>query len=202
VTGRALRTYTALALSALGLAGAGAVARAYDTTPPGGTLSEQTPRLEFGGGGLLAPNLAGVCLLGAEDCDRYALDVSLPLDYAVTHPNARVRITVGWANESVDYDLYLVTRDGAPIDDSASIANPEVIEVPAPSGNAQWTIDIVGYLPLGEPYTATVELVAGGAGPADADGDGVLDAVDLCPTVVDPAQADRDGDGLGDACDP
>jgi hypothetical protein len=38
--------------------------------------------------------------------------------------------------------------------------------------------------------------------PGDADGDGVLDAADDCPTVADPAQADGDGDGVGDACDP
>ena len=44
---------------------------------------------------------------------------------------------------------------------------------------------------------------------SDTDGDGVLDAVDLCPTAFDPirpmdgsAQADSDEDGMGDACDP
>jgi hypothetical protein len=37
---------------------------------------------------------------------------------------------------------------------------------------------------------------------ADADGDGVGDACDLCPDVFEPWQEDRDGDGAGDACDP
>jgi hypothetical protein len=36
---------------------------------------------------------------------------------------------------------------------------------------------------------------------ADADGDGVPDASDNCPTVSNPDQADRDGDHIGDACD-
>lgn len=36
---------------------------------------------------------------------------------------------------------------------------------------------------------------------ADADGDGVGDLCDDCPTVGDPSQADRDGDGEGNACD-
>lgn len=45
--------------------------------------------------------------------------------------------------------------------------------------------------------------------PDDGDGDGIADALDLCPCVFDPirpvdrgAQADHDGDGVGDACDP
>jgi penicillin-binding protein 1A len=37
--------------------------------------------------------------------------------------------------------------------------------------------------------------------PADADGDGVPDPADNCPTVPNPDQADSDGDGVGDACD-
>lgn len=43
----------------------------------------------------------------------------------------------------------------------------------------------------------------------DRDGDGIVDADDLCPRVFDPPrplddgmQADADGDGVGDACDP
>jgi hypothetical protein len=36
----------------------------------------------------------------------------------------------------------------------------------------------------------------------DADGDGVPNSIDRCPTVPDPSQLDTDGDGIGDACDP
>ncbi|NEW80444.1 MAG: T9SS type A sorting domain-containing protein [Gelidibacter sp.] len=35
----------------------------------------------------------------------------------------------------------------------------------------------------------------------DSDGDGVLDAVDNCPTAANANQADIDGDGIGDVCD-
>jgi large repetitive protein len=37
---------------------------------------------------------------------------------------------------------------------------------------------------------------------SDADGDGIDDDVDLCPSAWDPNQEDHDGDGEGDACDP
>ena len=40
------------------------------------------------------------------------------------------------------------------------------------------------------------------APPPDSDADGVPDAQDNCPDVVNPDQADTDGDGKGDACDP
>jgi len=36
---------------------------------------------------------------------------------------------------------------------------------------------------------------------ADADGDGVQDAIDNCPTVANPDQTDSNGNGIGDACD-
>ena len=36
----------------------------------------------------------------------------------------------------------------------------------------------------------------------DEDGDGIDDACDVCPHVVDRAQLDSDGDTIGDACDP
>jgi hypothetical protein len=35
----------------------------------------------------------------------------------------------------------------------------------------------------------------------DADGDGVLEAIDNCPGVANPSQLDSDGDGIGDACE-
>src|SRR5918992_319450 len=37
--------------------------------------------------------------------------------------------------------------------------------------------------------------------PPDADGDGVSDSIDNCPSTGNADQADADADGLGDACD-
>jgi hypothetical protein len=37
---------------------------------------------------------------------------------------------------------------------------------------------------------------------ADQDGDGIPDAIDVCPRTPDPEQSDDDRDGIGDACRP
>jgi len=52
------------------------------------------------------------------------------------------------------------------------------------------------------PEESTVEdYVNGVLGGRDADGDGVANTVDKCPTVFDAGQVDSDGDQYGDACD-
>lgn len=45
-----------------------------------------------------------------------------------------------------------------------------------------------------------VELILSATAALDSDGDGVPDAIDVCPSTADPLQADADGDGRGDAC--
>src|SRR5262245_32184865 len=50
-------------------------------------------------------------------------------------------------------------------------------------------------------YDVSVRLDAPHCEGADADGDGVADVCDVCPSVPDPDQVDGDRDGVGDACD-
>jgi len=82
------------------------------------------------------------------------------------------------------------------------------------SGGSAYTLDYEAHVPLGDPsgfggirYLLHLEgTVSPSLPPAgDADGDGVSNGVDNCPTTPNPDQADTDGDGVGDgvgdACD-
>jgi Domain of unknown function (DUF4114)/IPT/TIG domain len=50
-------------------------------------------------------------------------------------------------------------------------------------------------------YNVSLQLEQPRCDGPDADGDGVADVCDGCPSVPDPEQLDRDGDLVGDACD-
>jgi hypothetical protein len=52
-----------------------------------------------------------------------------------------------------------------------------------------------------QPAAAPTRPVIGSDPPADADSDGVLDAMDNCPYVSNPFQEDMDQDAAGDLCD-
>ena len=60
-------------------------------------------------------------------------------------------------------------------------------------GNILVTVTDQNYVP----YQGSIEVTS----PEDADGDGVLDNDDNCPTVYNPGQANSDGDAFGDVCD-
>jgi hypothetical protein len=59
----------------------------------------------------------------------------------------------------------------------------------------------LGLFKTGGSLQTTVQVPSASAPPPDADGDGVPDASDNCPTVANAGQANADGDSTGDACD-
>lgn len=53
---------------------------------------------------------------------------------------------------------------------------------------------------VGQPSCSTCTLTTGSC-QQDADGDGIADSADNCPSDVNPGQEDEDGDQVGDVCD-
>jgi hypothetical protein len=85
-----------------------------------------------------------------------------------------------------------------------------ILELPARDQEIRVAVDDSGGLIGGVRFSAhanqrtnvTLPLAAVGsdAAHADSDNDGVIDAIDNCPSVANKDQADGDGDGRGDAC--
>ncbi len=124
--------------------------------------------------------------------DRFGAAVGLSADSLVVG---------AWGNNGNQGSAYVFGRD------RGGLANwGEIAEVNgAPDQQGDWLGESVAI------HGSTVVAGATGFGkdafifevicPPDADGDGVLDDDDNCPTAPNPAQVDSDQDGAGDACD-
>jgi hypothetical protein len=84
----------------------------------------------------------------------------------------------------VDHFIEIDFRPGFPGTDAFTLTSRVLIPPagPNPWGNGDRT-------PLNPPLSF------------DADGDGLIDPIDRCPSVADPENLDADGDGRGDVCD-
>lgn len=152
-----------MALGALLVSGA---AHALPPTPASGTLSESAPLLTFGGTTVAGFNPLGLsgqnpCRTGMIECDRFALTIDLPADYASTHPDTKLKLTLSWEYASDDYDLYLSTTAGTEAGRSSTSAATEVIEIAPTAGS--FNVDVVPVFAYSNSYTARVELVQPGS---------------------------------------
>jgi hypothetical protein len=76
------------------------------------------------------------------------------------------------SNRDGDFDIHIMNADGS---DQTNVSNNEFSD-----SSPDW-----------QPIPTA----------GDVDGDGIPDAEDNCPDLVNPDQSDTDGDGLGDLCD-
>jgi hypothetical protein len=92
----------------------------FASTPSSGTLTDVSGPLTYSSGPFNQPNVSPVgagqldvgprCDGNLFPCDNFALTLSLPPGYAAAHPNAAIKVTMGWtdtASGMSDYDLYI-----------------------------------------------------------------------------------------------
>jgi len=154
---------------------AAASVSAFETTPAAGTLSLDTPVLEFSGTTDAAANVTGVCITGTVDCDEFALTVDLPSDVLATYPNLKIRVSIvaEFDDMTGDYDLYVNDASGTEVGASATASGSESTEIPALAGTNDYTVVILPYTVLLNSYAGTVELIGlGGGGSGGGAGDG------------------------------
>jgi uncharacterized repeat protein (TIGR01451 family) len=95
-------------------------------------------------------------------------------------------------NKGTLNNLYGVINNfaGGTINNTGTIDN--ILSTPPGTLNNYCGATYIGNEPSGNPRNNIL---------CDADGDGVPDETDNCPTTPNPDQADSDGDGAGDGCD-
>ena len=165
--------------------------RSSAANPSSGTLTDVSGPLNYTAGPFNVANPTPVievdrgpeCNNPSQPCDDYALTVTLPAGYHAAHPNASVKITMGWTDTGTgnsDYDLYIyknpradcspnncTVTDGSQAADyqSAGGSNPEVASIsPLADGTQKYTVVAVPYTPTQEIIRVKIELLPGSGG--------------------------------------
>jgi len=144
------------------------VGSVFAAEPATGTIGPSAPEARFESGPFLSPAGASCALTGS--CDSYELTVELPADYGSTHPEAFVRIGLGW-----DFKLDLYAFDLVDLDTGMSAAaqsvssdlGSETIYTPAGTGTRRFRLDI-------SPLAANRSVVIGRVGLVPGDGEGLV----------------------------
>src|SRR5213080_5296878 len=90
----------------------------FAATPSSGTLTDTSGPVSYTAGPFFVANPTPIlfvdqgpeCFGSAQPCDDYVLTATLPAGYAAMHPNASVKVTLGWTDAgsgASDYDLYV-----------------------------------------------------------------------------------------------
>jgi hypothetical protein len=163
---------------------------AHGATPASGTLTDTSGPVTYTAGPFALANPTPVpiidsgpeCANPVQPCDDFALTVSLPSDYAETHPNDVVRFTMGWTDTGTgqsDYDLYVykgtvTDTDGseAPYAKGPGSGNPEVAAIPVFDGTQTLTVKVVPFQPTAETVNVKIELATGTSGGGGGGGGG------------------------------
>lgn len=141
----------------------------------------------------------------------------LDVNCAVCHQPGVGTTSMNLRRDILLTDMNLIDR--TPIRNDLGLPSPFLIEPGAPTnsvlslrvGSTDETIRMArGTLAVDDDADALLlswidEVLfdsSGGVTRLDSDEDGIVDAVDLCPSIPNPDQENLDGDALGDVCDP
>lgn len=108
------------------------------------------------------------------------------------------RVTIRIDGPQGDLDLYILDSQGNVLGASTSERSSERLQG-TEAGPAERFVLVVPYEGGHSSYTLNLEITP--ICSSDREGDGVCDSEDNCPDTPNPDQADLDGDGIGDACD-
>ena len=143
------------------------VGSAFAAEPASDSLSLSSPQTRFESGPFTTSG--GVFCSAFDGCDSYELTVTVPADFAVTHPQAIVRIGLGW-----DFKLDLFTFTLTDVDTGEAVATSEstdlgsnTIYFAAGSGTRKVRLDIA-------PLAANNSVVFGFVSLNDGTGDALL----------------------------
>jgi PKD repeat protein len=118
-------------------------------------------------------------------------------------PRLLTRITLADL-QALPQPQYDALVDPAGDADGDGLTNAEELEKPPPDGTDPQLADTDGdtYPDSWDPCPASFanDCLAVAYQTMDSDGDGIVDAIDVCMNTADPDQIDTNGDGLGDAC--
>jgi hypothetical protein len=152
-------------------------------------------------------------------CPGDVTNASNPIGNTVqlVHSKVNAKTTISWTEaESGRFNVYRGAKVGAApwvynqgclasgvvqqfVNDNATPAVTQMFFYLASRDTTSCNESTLGLDSTGMPRP-NASACAAGAG-ADTDADGVIDALDNCPAVYNPAQSDVDGDVIGDACD-
>jgi hypothetical protein len=155
----------------------------FASTPSSGTLTDTSGPLGYTAGPFFQPNPFGNSIAGECDpdptdplvpCDIYRLRVTLPADFATTHPNQSVVVRIEWPTQAADFDLYLWDATswpessfptGSPLAQSVQTAtNFEQVEIPAVGGTHDLVVQVSTTLPAGQSFTGKISIAPASPG--------------------------------------
>lgn len=134
----------------------------HAATPASGTLATANATVTWTGGPFTGNTIDtspfNTSLCTTLTCDSFNLSVNIPASFYTTYPNDEVQITINWASDLNEFDLFIYDSAGNLVGSSAqSFATWENIDAgPLPPGN--YTVWIVASPTVNATYSGSASI--------------------------------------------